>query len=40
MTAPYESAEWAEREGFEWVRFDADGDQIGELTVYEWENGG
>lgn len=27
---------WANREGFEWVRFDADGDQIGELPVYEW----
>lgn len=27
---------WAKREGFEWLRFDADGDQIGELTVYEW----
>lgn len=27
---------WAMREGFEWLRFDADGDQIGELTVYEW----
>ena len=29
---------WANNEGFEWVRFDADGDQIGELTVYEWES--
>lgn len=29
---------WANREGFEWIRFDADGDQVGELTIYEWEN--
>ena len=29
---------WAVDEGFEWIRFDADGDQIGELTVYEWES--
>ncbi len=34
-------ARWARRTGtpeecWEWVRFDADGDQIGELTVYEW----
>lgn len=26
---------WAIAEGFDWVRFDAEGDQIGDLTVYE-----
>lgn len=27
---------WARREGFDWLRVDADGDQIGELMIYEW----
>ena len=29
---------WACDEGFEWIRFDAEGDQIGELPVYEWSD--
>lgn len=29
-------AEWAEREEFEWVRFDSDGDRIEGLPYYEW----
>lgn len=27
---------WAERSGYEWVRFDAEGDDIDDLPVYEW----
>ncbi|WP_267122693.1 hypothetical protein [Xanthomonas sacchari] len=26
---------WGRHEGFDWIRLDADGDQIGELTVYD-----
>lgn len=29
-------AVWAEANGYEWVRFDADGDRIEELPWYEW----
>ena len=27
---------WAEANGYEWVRFNADGDRIEELPWYEW----
>lgn len=27
---------WCLKEGFEWLRFDSDGDFIPELTTYDW----
>lgn len=27
---------WAQTNGYEWLRFDSAGDQVGELPVYEW----
>ncbi len=28
---------WARKFGFDWLRFDADGDVVAELPWYEWE---
>lgn len=30
------SLEWAKGEGFEWVRFDTDGDVIAALELHDW----
>ena len=31
---------WAHDAGFEWLRLDADGSEVAELEIYEWDSAG